>query len=96
MLIILLLQHLYRLLLVEMGETMMPIDPTQGGFIADTHTLSPNSFLFGPRPEWFRSSEGTGSFPSPAASPQPAGGVSGAFGQSNFPMASGMVLYSHC
>ncbi|CAL5000604.1 unnamed protein product [Urochloa decumbens] len=88
MLIILLLQHPYLLLLVEMGETMMPIDPTQGGFIADT--LSPNSFLFGPRPEWFRSSEGTGSFPSPAASPQPAGGVSGTFGQSNFPMASGM------
>ncbi|KAG2580606.1 YTH domain-containing protein ECT2-like [Panicum virgatum] len=75
---------------ISQGETMMPIDPTQGGFIADTHTLSPNSFLFGSRPEWFRSSEGTGSFPSPAASPQPAGGVSGAFGQSNFPMASGM------
>jgi hypothetical protein len=43
--------------------------------------------------EWFRSSEGTGSFPSPAASPQPFGGVSGAFGQSNFPMASGMVFF---
>ncbi|KAK3122391.1 hypothetical protein QOZ80_8BG0668970 [Eleusine coracana subsp. coracana] len=74
---------------ISQGETMMPIDPTQGAFIADT--LSPNSFLFGPRPEWFRSSEGTGSFPSAAASPQPAGGVSGAFGQSNFPMASGMA-----
>ncbi|KQJ99325.1 uncharacterized protein LOC100846631 isoform X2 [Brachypodium distachyon] len=74
---------------ISQGETMMPIDPTQGAFIADT--LSPNSFLFGPRPEWFRSSEGTGSFPSPAASPQPFGGVSGAFGQSNFPMASGMM-----
>jgi hypothetical protein len=45
--------------------------------------------------EWFRSSEGNGSFPSPAASPQPAGGVSGPFGQSNFPMASGMVFYAH-
>ncbi|TVU04584.1 hypothetical protein EJB05_47702 [Eragrostis curvula] len=56
---------------ISQGETMMPIDPTQG--------------------EWFRSSEGTGSFPSPSASPQPAGGVSGAFGQSNFPMASGMA-----
>ncbi|KAL6859180.1 hypothetical protein ACP4OV_018182 [Aristida adscensionis] len=74
---------------ISQGETMMPIDPTQGAFIADT--LSPNSFLFGPRPEWFRSSEGTGSFPSPAASPQPIGGVSGGFGQSNFPMASGMT-----
>lgn len=29
-------------------NTMMPIDPTHGAFIADT--LSPNSFLFGPRP----------------------------------------------
>ena len=74
---------------ISQGETMMPIDPTQGAFMADT--LSPNSFLFGPRPEWFRSSEGTGSFPSPAASPQPFGGVSGPFGQSNFPMASGMM-----
>ncbi|XP_062192017.1 YTH domain-containing protein ECT2-like isoform X2 [Phragmites australis] len=77
---------------ISQGETMMPIDPTQGAFIADT--LSPNSFLFGPRPEWFRSSEGTGSFPSPAASPQPAGGFSGAFGQSNFPMAPGMFQQS--
>ncbi|KAM3406385.1 hypothetical protein ACQJBY_000465 [Aegilops geniculata] len=74
---------------ISQGETMMPIDPTQGAFMADT--LSPNSFLFGPRPDWFRSSEGTGSFPSPAASPQPFGGVSGPFGQSNFPMASGMM-----
>ncbi|KAJ1283649.1 hypothetical protein BS78_03G144400 [Paspalum vaginatum] len=73
---------------ISQGETMMPIDPTQGAFIADT--LSPNSFLFGPRPEWFRSSEGTGSFPSPAVSPQPAAGVSGAFCQNNFPMASGV------
>ncbi|KAK8451697.1 hypothetical protein SEVIR_6G252100v4 [Setaria viridis] len=50
-------------------------------------------YLSSPTPisqEWFRSSEGAGSFPSPAASPQPAGGVSGAIGQSNFPMASGM------
>ncbi|VAI74877.1 unnamed protein product [Triticum turgidum subsp. durum] len=74
---------------VSQGETMMPIDPTQSAFIADT--LSPNSFLFGPRPEWFRSSQGTGSFLSPATSPQPFGDVSGAFGQSNFPMASGMM-----
>ncbi|KAG8087668.1 hypothetical protein GUJ93_ZPchr0010g11114 [Zizania palustris] len=75
------------------GEAMVPIDPTQGAFIAET--LSPNSFLFGPRPEWFRSSEGTGSFPSPAASPQPVGGISGPFGQSNFPMASGMPSPQH-
>uniref|UniRef100_A0A453RRN9 Uncharacterized protein n=3 Tax=Aegilops tauschii TaxID=37682 RepID=A0A453RRN9_AEGTS len=68
---------------VSQGETMMPIDPTQSAFIADT--LSPNSFHFGPRPEWFRSSQGTGSFLSPATSPQPFGDVSGAFGQSNFP-----------
>ncbi|KAG8048275.1 hypothetical protein GUJ93_ZPchr0008g11883 [Zizania palustris] len=73
---------------ISQGEAMMPIDPTQGAFIAET--LSPNSFLFGPRPEWFRSSEGTGLFPSPAASPQPVGGVSGPFGQNSFPMASGM------
>ncbi|XP_040382875.1 YTH domain-containing protein ECT1-like [Oryza brachyantha] len=78
---------------ISQGEAMVPIDPTQGAFIAET--LSPNSFLFGPRPEWFRSSEGNGSFPSPAASPQPVGGVSGPFGQSNFPMASGMQSPQH-
>ncbi|XP_062196039.1 YTH domain-containing protein ECT4-like isoform X2 [Phragmites australis] len=51
-------------------------------------------YLSSPTPisqEWFRSSEGNGSFPSSAASPQPAAGVSGAFGQSNFPVASGMM-----
>lgn len=73
---------------ISQGDTIMPIDPTQGAFIADT--LSPNSFLFGPRPEWFRSSEGTGSFPSPAASPQPSRGVPGSYDQNNFPMASRM------
>ncbi|KAI4973301.1 hypothetical protein ZWY2020_029009 [Hordeum vulgare] len=75
---------------VSQGEIMMPIDPTQSGFMDDT--LSPNSFLFGPRPEWFRSSEETGSFLSPATSPQPLGDVSAAFGQSNSPMASGVML----
>ncbi|ONM04150.1 evolutionarily conserved C-terminal region 5 [Zea mays] len=74
---------------ISQGDTIMPIDPTQGAFIADT--LSPNSFLFGPRPEWFRSSEGTGSFPSPAASPQPSRGVPGSYDQNNFPMASRMA-----
>jgi hypothetical protein len=36
---------------ISQGETMMPIDPTQGAFIAAT--LSPNSFLFGPRPGYY-------------------------------------------
>jgi YTH domain-containing family protein len=36
---------------ISQGETMMPIDPTQGAFIADT--MSPNSFLFGPRPGYY-------------------------------------------
>jgi YTH domain-containing family protein len=36
---------------ISQGDTIMPIDPTQGAFIADT--LSPNSFLFGPRPGYY-------------------------------------------
>ncbi|CAO2207558.1 unnamed protein product [Urochloa humidicola] len=73
------------------------ITPVPTAVSGDGQLYSPQQFSFSAPyyqqsvpPEWFRSSEGTGSFPSPAASPQPAGGVSGAFGQSNFPMAPGM------
>jgi hypothetical protein len=39
------MQYLSSYTPISRGDTIMPIDPTQGFFINDT--LSPNNFLFG-------------------------------------------------
>ncbi|XP_072994691.1 YTH domain-containing protein ECT4-like isoform X1 [Typha latifolia] len=86
---------------LSQADPMMPIDP-QGAFLADT--LNSSNLLFGPMSgyhlpyggfgrDWLKPPDGTGSMTtlsSPAASPQPIG-VSGPFGQSIIPLASGMA-----